>query len=139
MSPKNKYLGTPSLYFLLFIFTAIAYILAGYAVQGAFDLLCEEMPRLFKSASFISDPEGYERQVRVIATVTAFFAVCTVSYLSLLIDNKRMEHIAKMTEGRFTIPEGVGFYFKSFAVSDLITAVLPPLLLSPLVYFIPER
>lgn len=138
MSPKNKYLGSPSIYFLLFFFAAITYMLAGYAVQGTFNLLCEEMPELFSAASFISDPDGYERQKKVIALVTAFLAVSGVSYLSLILDNKRMEHIARVTEGRFTIPEGVGFYFKSFALSDLLSTVFPPLILSIPVYFIPE-
>ncbi len=139
MSLKNKYLGTPIIYLLLFIFAAIAYMLAGYLVQGAFGLLCEEMPSVFKSASFVSDPEGYERQTKILIALTTVLALFLINYISLLLDNKRMEHIAKATEGKYTIKEGLAFYYRNFALSDILTSVIAPALLSVPVYFIPEN
>ncbi len=137
MKFKHRYIGTPMIYFLLFIFAAIAFTLSGYVVRGTFDFLCNEFPRVFRSANFITNPDGYERQTRIITVCTAFLALLGVNYLSLLFDNKRMEHIAKATEGRYTLAEGMRFYYRSFAVSDIITAIIPPALIAIPVYFVP--
>ena len=104
-----------------------------------FSFLCEELPDVFKSESFISNPEGYERQNRIITLITSFIALLGLSYLSLLLDNKRMEFIAKKTEGRYTLCEGMSLYIDSFIFSDVISAILPPLIIAIPVYFVPER
>lgn len=138
MKARHKYLCTPLIYFLLFLFLAVAYMLSGYIVNGVFEFLCEALPSLFKSQSFISNPDGYNRQLKAIAVLTAVLALLGVNYLSLLLDNKRLEYIAKATEGRYTLSFGMGFYLKSFWLADVITAVIPPMLLAIPVYFVPE-
>ncbi len=138
MKFRHRYFGTPAIYLMLFLFAAIAFTLAGYVVRGSFDFLCTELPRAFESKNFITDPDGYERQQRWITLLTAALALLGVNYLSLLLDNKRMEHIARTTEGRYTLLGGLKYYFKSFALSDVITAILPPAILAIPVYFVPE-
>ena len=138
MAPKHKYFGTPMIYFVLFVFAAIAFMLAGYVVDGVFEFLCDEFPNTFKSESFVSNPDGYERQTKLVVVFTVTLALLGINYLSLLLDNKRMEHIARSTEGRYTLSEGIVFYIREFLISDIITAVIPPILLSIPAYFVPE-
>ena len=135
---RHKYFGTPTIYFILFLLAAIAFTLAGYFVRGSFELLCTELPSLFRSKNFITDPDGYERQERAITLITAIIALLLVSYASLLLDNKRMEYISKCTEGKYTLFGGLKIYFSAFFTSDVITAILPPAILAIPVYFVPE-
>ena len=138
MKLRYKYFGTAVLYLLLYLLAAVPFLLAGYLVNGVFALLCEELPEVFRSASFTKDPEGYRLQVQVIAALTASIALFVLNVISGKLDNKRQEYVISMTDGRYTLPEGLRLYLKSFLLSDVIAAVIPPMLIAVPAALVPE-
>jgi hypothetical protein len=58
-----------------------------------------------------------------------FLSLLMINYLSLRLDNKRYERIISLTDGRYTMREGLSLYFSEFALSDAVV----PLILTPLV------
>ena len=125
-------------YLLLYLIAVVPYMLSGYLVNGVFEFLCIEMPEVFRSASFI-DAERHEIQTKILTAFTVFIAMLMTSYLSLLLDNKRMEYIARRTDGKYRLPAVLKFYYSYFGVADVICGILPPALLAAPIYFVPEE
>ena len=137
MKIRHKYFGTFGIFLILYLVAVVPYLLSGYLVGGVFEFLCIEMPSVFKSASFL-DAEKHEMQTKILTAFTTFIAMLVMSYISLLLDNKRMEYIARRTEGKYRLPHEVGHYYLYFGISDVICAILPTALLAAPIYFIPE-
>ena len=138
MKIRHKYFGPLLICLLLYVLAAALYLPSGYVVDGLFELLCNEFPSVFRSASFISEPEKHQRQLQIITAATVTLALAVMNYLSLLLDNKRMEHLAKETEGKYRLTEGLRLYCSHFFLADIISCAIPPLLLFLPVHFIPQ-
>ena len=129
MKLRYKYFGSGAILLALMLLGSVAYILSSYVTRGVFMLLCEELPEIFSSKSEIADPDGYRVQSGVMLIFDLFLSLLLVNYLSLRLDNKRYERIISLTDGRYTMREGLSLYFSEFALSD----ALLPLVLVPLV------
>jgi hypothetical protein len=114
-------------------------MLSGYLVKGVFEFLCIEFPTVFRSASFIGEPEKYEMQTKILTLFTTACAMLALSYISLLLDNKRMEYISRCTDGKYRLSSGLKFYYSYFSVADVICGIIPPALLAAPIYFVPEE
>ena len=139
MKKTHKYIISPAIYLLVFLAAAIPYLLVGYIVDGVFALLCEELPRVFVSHSFVSAPAEYAAQVRTLTAVKLSLTYLAVAYVSLLADNKRGEYVISLTDGRYTIPRGMLLYYPAFFTVDVISAAIPPVLLTLPAVLLPER
>jgi hypothetical protein len=62
-----------------------------------------------------------------------------LSYFSLLLDNKRMECVARCTDGKYRLASGLKFYYSYFGVADVICGIIPPALLAAPIFFVPEE
>ena len=139
MKIRHRYFGTFGIFLLLYLIAVVPYLLSGYLVNGVFEFLCIEMPEVFRSASFLGEPEKYEMQTKILTAFTVFIAMLMTGYLSLLLDNKRMEYIARRTDGKYRLAAGLKFYYSYFGVADVICGILPPALLAAPIYFVPEE
>ena len=139
MKNLHKYLHTPLIYLLVFLAVAIPYLLAGYIVDGVFALLCESLPDIFTRRDVITSPAEYAEQIKALTVIKAVLALLAVAYISVLADNRRCEHLISLTDGRYTISEGLGIYYRAFWLSDILSGILPPVLLAIPAALIPER
>ena len=137
MKIRHKYFGTFGIFLLLYLIAVVPYLLSGYLINGVFDFLCIELPTVFRRVSFLNE-EKYVIQTKVLTAFTVFIAMLATSYISLLLDNKRMEYIAKRTDGKYHLPRELSYYYRYFWISDVICGILPPALLAAPIYFIPE-
>ena len=138
MKIRHKYFGTFGIFLILYLVAVVPYLLSGYLVCGVFEFLCIEMPSVFKSASFL-EPEKHEIETKILTAFTVFITMLAISYISLLLDNKRMEYIAKRTEGKYRLPREMCHYYPYFCISDVICGILPPALLAAPIFFVPEE
>ena len=139
MKIRHKYFGTFGIFLLLYLVAVVPYMLSGYLVSGVFEFLCIEFPAVFESASFIGEPEKYETQTKILTLFTTACAMLGLSYFSLLLDNKRMECVARCTDGKYRLASGLKFYYSYFGVADVICGIIPPALLAAPIFFVPEE
>ncbi len=139
MKIRHKYFGTFGIFLLLYLVAVVPYLLSGYLVNGVFEFLCIELPTVFRSASFIGEPEKYETQTKILTLFITIIAMLGLSYFSLLLDNKRMEYIARCTDGKYRLASGLKFYYSYFGVADVICGIIPPALLAAPIFFVPEE
>ena len=135
----DKYIFPPfiALFFLLIGGAGIlvADIIVGLSAGG----LAESWPEIFTRPSVIEDPEGYERYDMIIDLAAVILTLIPTTYLSMRLDNKRFEYIVVLTEGLYSVPERLGWYLRTFWLTELISATAAPLLLTLPVYLIPEK
>lgn len=135
----HKYIFPPFIALFFFLLGGAGVLIADIIVELAARGLAEWMPSLFARPNAIADPEGYESYLCSIELVTLTLTLLPVTYLSMRLDNKRFEHLIVLTEGLYTLPRALRWHLRSFWLSDIISASLPPILLTLPVFLVPEE
>lgn len=82
---------------------------------------------IFPIYSPITDNEKYlefEKNISVLSAGTVFFVF---SFVTTVFDNERYEHMIKLTDGFYTLKNGVRIYIKRYAAADIISSAIAPL------------
>ena len=138
MKFHQKYI-LPIFHLLIFLLLGFLLFDAAYYVLGAIHgYLASVFPDIFRVYSQISEAEEYEEQRKRMTVLIIGVILILVHYLALRVDNKRFEYVIDLTDGLYTMPEGLSLYLKRFTISDVIASALDPLLVTVPIYFIPE-
>lgn len=128
--------------FIFLFFGMLGFVLeyvTEYLVPMCYDVLVHLFPDVFKDISPLTQPMEYEELTKRFTVISIFLIFLVIHYVALRCDNKRFEYIIDVTDGQYSMLEGLGIYLENFLVSDLICAVIvPPVLIIP-AYFIPEK
>lgn len=132
MKFSHKYI-LPIFHYLVFILLGFTVMtVAEYLVPALYELLAYLFPGVFKVYSKIREPELYREMAKCLTVVAVSVTLLVVNYIALRVDNKRFEHMITLTDGLYTMSEGLQFYAKKFLVLDIIVALLiPPIVMIP--------
>lgn len=139
MKARHKYFGSTALYFVLYLFGVIPFYATRWLVEAFHDLFVELFPTVFHSYNAITSADEYLIQSARLDTVTVALSMLIVSYLALLLDNKRFEHFIVKNEGLYTMPEGLRQYCREFLTVDVSVALVIPVLFSLPLAFVPAE
>ena len=89
--------------------------------------LLEWFPGFLPQYNFVNERESYERFFAFLGLLSGILAIFVSSYITIRLDNGRMEYMITKTQGMYTIKEGASIYFSEFARADLIAALVIPL------------
>ena len=134
--------------FSLFVwcFSAVIFFVVAFAVENLlYPALISEFPGFLPDYSFVNEREKYEQLHRILKMISAVIAAIFISYLSVRYDNERFEYMITKTEGMYTLRDGIALWYPRYVRSDLLVAVIIPLLavilesrVIPLLTFLPE-
>ena len=139
MKFANKYIFPPFLTLFFFLLGGAIILVVDLVLPPVYDYLCYVLPDLFSRPNIIDEPERYESTQRGIAAMTVAVTTFIATAFAMRMDNKRFEHLTKLTEGMYTIPETTLWYVKSFWISDVVASVASPLLLVLPAYLVPMK
>ena len=139
MKFSNKYVFPPFLTLFFFLLGGAIILIVDLVIPPIYDYLCYILPDLFYRPNVIDEPEKYRETQMWISIVSMAVTTFIATAFSMRMDNKRFEYLTALTEGLYTIPKTTVWYIKSFCVSDIISAVISPLLLTLPAYLIPTK
>ena len=119
-------------YFLFYLIGIVIFFLSGYFVNALSELLCEWAPSVFTVYNPVTDRDAYLRAEMLLGLTSAIITLYTVTHLSTVYDNERYEHMISVTDGFYTVGEGLAIYFPRYIGADIISAVTVPALPSAL-------
>ena len=101
-------------------------------MSAVYEVLAYVMPDVFKMYSQIKEPELYRELAKCLTLTALGISIVVVNYVALRVDNKRFERMVTLTDGQYTMAEGLLLYVKEFLLSDIIvTLIIPPLVMIP--------
>ena len=138
MKFSQKYI-LPIFHYLLFILVGFAAMtVVEYLVVEIYDFLAYILPDIFKTYSQIKEPELYRELMKWLTVISVGISLLLVNYIAMRQDNKRFEYVITLTDGLYTMREGLLLYIKNFLLSDIVVAlVIPSIVMIPF-YFVPE-
>ena len=105
------------------LFIAIAFLVNSLIYPA----LLEWFPRVVPQYNFVNERENYEQFFAFLGMISGIATVFVSSYITIRLDNKRMEYMITKTDGMYTIREGAEVYFSEYFRADLIIALIIPL------------
>lgn len=139
MKIRHRYLNPIILFLIVYLFGLLIFGLCTEAVEWIYNYLNHLAPSTFPLYNPIEDPEAYEKLYKNITVIGMFLALFAINLISLRLDNKKYERIISLTEGQYLIKDGTRLYLEEFLTSDIISAVLLPVLIATGTYFIPDK
>ena len=113
-------------YLIFYSLGFIVFLLIGYLIRAAHELLSEWLPMFFESYDPIYEREKYAELGRILDTVTAAISLYTVTHLATVYDNERFEHLISKTDGFYTVREGLSIYLPRYTAPDMLSAISVP-------------
>ena len=138
MKFTHKYLNPIAVYLCVYIFGLWLFGFGCEAVEWIYTYLNHLMPDIFPLYNPIYDPEAHARLNKTWTVVGIFVTLFLINFIALRLENKKYERIIVLTDGQYLLKDGMKLYFKEFAVSDVVTAVILPVCLTIPPYFISE-
>ncbi len=89
--------------------------------------LLEWFPGFLPQYNFVNERESYERFFAFLDLLSGILAIFVSSYITIRLDNERMEYMITKTQGMYTIKEGASIYFSEYVRADLAAALAIPL------------
>lgn len=135
---KNKYVDPALIYLLVYIFGFVLFSVGTVMARYLYAYMNSLLPSLFPIFSPVSEKEEYASYLKLLDTLGVAVAVFLINYFTMIFDNKKFELMISRTEGQYRIAEGLKIYGREFIISDLVSAVVLPLILLVTPYFIPN-
>lgn len=137
MTFGKRYIAPIFLYLIVILLGFVLMFVPSYLLPLLYDTLSRMAPDTFPDISPISQPDEYKVFSMWIMLISVFIVLLVLNYVALRLDNKRFEYVISLTDGLYTMPEGLLLYVKNFLISDVIAAlIVPPIIIIP-AYFIP--
>ncbi len=135
--------------FIGFLIWCLAFLILGavsFVVNSLiYPAFLRWFPRLVPEYNFVNEREDYERFYLVLSVISVSISIFILSYVSIRLENERMEYMITKTEGKYALGEGMLIYFPRYIYPDILAALvipLPLLLLDifalPFLDFLPE-
>ena len=135
----SKYVFPPFITLFFFLLGGAFILVLDIAVPILYDYLAMKFPGVLDKPNSLGDPEAYKAFNAALTSLGIIINVFIATNLSMRCDNKRFEYIVVLTEGLYSVPERLGWYLRTFWLTELISATAAPLLLTLPVYLIPEK
>ena len=139
MKLRHRYLSPIITFLIVYLFGLLIFGFSTEAVEWIYNYLNHLLPNVFPLYNPIYDPQAYAKLNKAITVVGMFVALFLINLIALRLENKKYERIISLTEGQYLIKDGVKLYLKEFFVSDIITAVILPVVIVTATYFIPDK
>ena len=139
MKATKRFIESPICYLFSYLLLPAIYTAVSLLVNTVYGVLTINLPEHFKYYSMITEPEEYATCQAVLMMVGMVLTLYLVQKFYFFLDNSRFEYMIVKTEGMYTMPEGLGLYYRSFLIDDIVTcALISAVLYFPALY-IPER
>ena len=130
---------SPLIYLFAYLCLPLIYAVVGLLVNTIYGVLTTNLPEYFKNYSVITHPHEYATCQAILSAITIFICLYFVQKIYYFLDNGRFEYMIAKTEGMYTMVEGLGLYYRSFWLDDILTCVLTSVILYIPVIYIPEK
>ena len=138
MKLRHRYLSPVIIYLIVYIFGLFIFGLCCEIAEWIYTYLNHLMPSTFPLYNPIYDPEAYAKLNKALTVIGLFITFFFINFIALKLENKKYERIISLTDGQYLIVDGVKLYFKEFFISDIMTALVLPVLITLATYFIPD-
>ena len=138
MKFKRKYINPAVIYLVVYIFGFVIFALGTAIARYSYAYLNHLLPSAFPIFSPVSEKDDYADYLKLLDIAGISIAILIINYIAMRFDNDKFEFIISKTDGQYTVVEGTEIYVREFAVSDIISAVLLPIVLTSVAYFIPN-
>jgi hypothetical protein len=138
MKFRHRYLSPVISYLIVYVFGLLIFGFSTEAVEWIYNYLNHLLPGVFPLYNPIYDPEAHARLNKSLTVVGLLVAFFLINFIALKLENKKYERIISLTDGQYLIKDGIKLYFKEFFISDVITAIVLPILIVVATYFIPD-
>lgn len=138
MKLRHKYLSPIIIYLVVYLFGLFIFGFSTEAVEWIYNYFNHLLPDIFPLHNPIYDPEAHDKLNKNLTVAGLFVAFFLIHFIALKLENKKYERIISLTDGQYLIKDGVRLYFKEFLLSDVITALILPVLIVAATYFIPD-
>jgi hypothetical protein len=135
---KRKYINPAVIYLVVYIFGFVIFASGTAIARYSYAYLNYLLPSAFPIFSPVSEKDGYAAYLKLLDIAGISIAILIINYIAMRFDNDKFEFIISKTDGQYTVVEGTKIYVREFAVSDIISAVLFPIVLTSAAYFIPN-
>lgn len=139
MKLRHRYLSPIIAFLVVYLFGLLIFGFSTEAVEWIYNYLNHLFPNVFPLYNPIYDPEAHAKLNKAITVVGMFVALFLINLIALRLENKKYERIITLTDGEYLIKDGIKLYLKEFFASDIITAVILPILIVIATYFIPDN
>lgn len=139
MKLRHRYLSPMIIFLAVYLFGLLIFGFSTEAVEWIYNYLNHLLPDVFPLYNPIYDPEAYDELNKNITVIGMFLALFLINFIALRLDNKKYERIISLTDGQYLIKDGIRLYFKEFFISDIIVALILPVLITTGTYFIPDK
>ena len=138
MKFRHRYISPVIIYLIVYIFGLLIFGFSREFAEWIYNYLNHLMPNAFPLYNPIYDPEAYEKLNKTLTVIGLFITFFFINFIALKLENKKYERMISLTDGQYLIKDGVKLYFKEFFISDIITALVLPVLITLATYFIPD-
>ena len=111
----------------------LAFALTGLVSFWVWEALTEWFPSVFHDYSPVLEVKEYQRATHTVSVIGTVLAIFLTSLIVTRLDNGRDEMIIKKTEGFYRIPEIMPFYYKTYALPDLVSSLVNTAVISTLI------
>ena len=139
MKLRHRYLNPVIVFLAVYIFGLWMLGFCLNAVRWVHTYLNHLMPRVFPIYNPIYDPDSYAKLEKIFNVISIFLAIFLINFIALKLDNKKYERVVSLTDGQYTLRDGLELYFREFWLSDIITALILPVSIVAATYFIPDN
>ena len=115
------------------VFSYLAFAVTGLVAFWVWEALIEWFPSVFPDYSPILDAREYNRATHTVSVIGTVLAIFITSLIVTRLDNGRDELIIKKTEGFYRIPEIMPFYYKTYALADLVSSLINTAIIAGLI------
>lgn len=138
MKLRHRYLSPVIIYLIVYIFGLFIFGLCCEIAEWIYTYLNHLMPSTFPLYNPIYVPEAYAKLNKALTVIGLFITFFFINFIALKLENKKYERMISLTDGQYLIKDGVKLYFKEFFISDIMTALVLPVLITLATYFIPD-
>lgn len=109
------------------------FIIAEMLCGWVYEALIEYFPNVFHDYSPILEIDDFERVAMALTLIASAIALFAAAMIVTRLDNGRSEYVIKETEGFYRLHRILPFYYRTYALPDLVASVLVTALLSGIV------
>lgn len=117
----------------ILFFSYVAFVLTGLICYWVWEALTEWFPSVFPDYSPVLEAKEYSNVTHTVSVIGTVLAIFITTLIVTRLDNGRDELIIKKTEGFYRLPEIMPFYYKTYALPDLVSSLVNTAIISGLV------